>query len=204
MAGYRYSSRRLRQCKPHSGRGGEAGESARHLSTSRTFRRARNPDRRLVGATRSRAGDSLTFDAPHMTRMKGGPMWSPDDGGMRKEGYMTVRIAVALFTVCLVACGGGSTGHLLPISISPPTANGANFPLGGVQFTATGTFDKAPVTVTPLTATWSISPSGIASIGTSDGFAQCISTGTATITASAPVTQGSSTMVSGTATLTCP
>jgi len=126
-------------------------------------------------------------------------------GMMTQEGYKTVCcIAGVLLTVCLVACGRASTRHLLSISISPPTANGANFPLGGVQFTATGTFDKAPVTVTPLTATWSISPSGIASIGTSDGFAQCISTGTATITASAPSTQGSSTMVSGTATLTCP
>jgi len=125
---------------------------------------------------------------------------------MKKATYKAVsHIAVVSLTVCLIACGGGGTRHLLSISISPPTANGANFPLGGVQFTATGTFDKAPLTVTPLTATWSISPSGIASIETSDGFAQCISTGTATITASASVTtQGSSTMVSGTATLTCP
>jgi len=115
------------------------------------------------------------------------------------------NIAILLLTASLLGCGGGGGArHLLSISISPPTANGADFPLGAVQFTAAGTFDKAPVTVTPLTATWSISPSGIASIGTSDGFAQCISTGTATITASAPVTQGSSTMVSGTATLTCP
>ena len=117
---------------------------------------------------------------------------------------MVRLIAVVLLAVCIVACGGSSTRHLLSISISPPSANGANFPLGAVQFTATGTFDKVPVTVTSPTATWSISPSGIASIGTSDGFAQCASTGTATITASAPVTQGSSTMVSGTATLTCP
>jgi len=113
-------------------------------------------------------------------------------------------IAILLLTASLVDCGGGGARHLLSISISPPTANGADFPLGAVQFTATGAFDKAPVTVTPLTATWSISPSGIASIETSDGFAQCISTGTATITASAPVTQGSSTTVSGTATLICP
>ncbi len=147
------------------------------------------------------------FMESHMMRMKrADQVVTRRRGGMMKqEGYKTVCcIAGVLLTVCLVACGGGSTRHLLSISISPPTANGANFPLGGVQFTATGTFDKAPVTVTPLTATWSISPSGIASIGTSDGFAQCISTGTATITASAPVTQGSSTMVSGTATLTCP
>ena len=125
-------------------------------------------------------------------------------GGVMRKGHITVRrIAVVLFTVCLVACGGSSPRHLLSISITPPTANGANFPLGGVQFIAAGTFDKAPATVTPLTATWSISPSGVASIETSAGFAQCISTGIATITASAPITQGSSTMVSGTATLTC-
>jgi len=113
-------------------------------------------------------------------------------------------VAILLLTAPLIGCGGGGSRHLLSVSISPPTANGANYPLGAVQFTATGTFDKAPATVTPLTGTWSISPSGIASIETSDSFAQCISTGTATITASASVIQGSSTMVSGTATLTCP
>jgi len=123
---------------------------------------------------------------------------------MKKEGYKTGRrIAVVLLTACLVACGGGSARHLLSISISPPTANGAGCIMGGCQFTATGTFDKAPVKVTPLTTTWSITPSGIATIGTSDGFAQCFSTGTATITASAPVTQNSSTMIKGTATFTC-
>jgi len=147
------------------------------------------------------------FMESHMMRMKrADQVVTRRRGGMMKqEGYKTVCcIAGVLLIVCLVACGGGSTRHLLSISIAPLTANGADFPLGGVQFTATGTFDKAPVTVTPLTATWSISPSGVASIETSDGFAQCISTGTATITASAPVTQGSSTMVSGKATLTCP
>jgi hypothetical protein len=123
---------------------------------------------------------------------------------MEQERSTAIRsIAVVLLSVCL-ACGGGSTRHLLSITVAPPTANGANYPLGALQFTATGTFDKALLTVTPLTATWSISPSGVASIETSDGFAQCISTGTATITASAPVSQGSSGMVSGNATLTCP
>jgi hypothetical protein len=117
---------------------------------------------------------------------------------IRKSG-----IAILVLAAFLVGCGGGGARHLLSISIAPPTANGADYPLGAVQFTATGTFDKAPLTANPLTATWSISPSGVASIETSDGFSQCISTGTATITASAPVTQGSSTMVSGTATLTC-
>src|SRR5260370_37789827 len=113
-------------------------------------------------------------------------------------------IAILLLTASLVGCGGGGARHLLSVSISPSTANGVNFPLGAVQFTPTRTFDKAPVTVTPLTATWSISPSGVASIETSDCVAQCSSTGTATITATAPVTQGSSTMVSGMATLTFP
>jgi len=116
-----------------------------------------------------------TKDADQLPRLRG--------RGMKKEGCATIRgIAVVLLTVCLAACGGGSTRHLLSISIAPPTANGADFPLGAVQFTATGAFDKAPTTVTPLTSTWSISPSGVASIETSDGFAQCISTGTATIT----------------------
>ena len=114
---------------------------------------------------------------------------------------LVILIALQLWTA---SCGGGGRA-LISISVSPATANGADFPLGGVQFTATGTFNKAPTTVTPLSATWSIKPAGVATIETNNGFAQCASTGTATITAAVSVSSDTAqTAVFGTATLTCP
>src|SRR5260370_36049302 len=73
MAGYGQSSRRLRQRKPHSGGGAEAGESAGHLFASRTFRRARYPNQRFVCITGRRAADSLTLTrATHRSFLQGG------------------------------------------------------------------------------------------------------------------------------------
>ncbi|MGZ4814793.1 MAG: hypothetical protein ACXVZV_05270 [Terriglobales bacterium] len=46
----------------------------------------------------------------------------------------------------------------MSITITPSTADGSK---GPVQFTATGTYNAAPVTVTPLAAFWTISGSGI-------------------------------------------
>ena len=119
----------------------------------------------------------------------------------RNLSFLVILIVFQLWTA---SCGGGGR-ELLSISVSPATANGADYPLGGVQFTATGTFNKPPITVTPLSATWSITPVGVATIETNDGFAQCASTGTATITAAVPVSSGiAQTAVFGSATLTCP
>ncbi len=108
-----------------------------------------------------------------------------------------------LVPLWIVSCGSGGR-TLISISVSPASANGADYPLGGVQFTATGTYNKPPTTVTPLSASWSITPSGIATIETNTGFAQCASTGTATITASVQASSGiAQYAVFGSATLTC-
>jgi hypothetical protein len=66
------------------------------------------------------------------------------------------RIA-RLFLPCLLvlalSCGSGPLAQrrLLSLTISPASATASG---GNVQFTVTGTFSTAPVTVTPLTAVW--------------------------------------------------
>ena len=117
---------------------------------------------------------------------------------------LSLLVILIVLQLWMASCGNDRR-ELISISVSPATANGADFPLGGVQFTATGTFNKPPITVTPLSATWSITPVGVATIETNDGFAQCASTGTATITAAVSVSSGiAQTAVFGSATLTCP
>jgi hypothetical protein len=126
-----------------------------------------------------------------------------------------------LLTVVLLSLGCGSSRELTSISVSPATADAQKFPNGQVQFTATGTFSKAPITVTPLSVTWC--PQATCGVGTpanvgitidGNGLAQCESTfsGTVTIVAEAPSNSGAvimpmsgmNGMVSGTAQMTCP
>ena len=121
-------------------------------------------------------------------------------------------IWVILGFLLLINCGDG-TRSLISIAVTPAAADATNFPFGLAQFTATGSFSRAPMKVTPLAATWTSSNGAIASVDNS-GSAQCSPgvpapmppppTGTVTITASAPVTPGSSDMVRGTAMFTCP
>lgn len=112
-----------------------------------------------------------------------------------------------------------SPRQLVSISISPSTANGNN---GPVQFTATGTYNADPKTVTPLAAFWTISGPGI-DPGCSSNCQYQLTTasytaicgpvpGTDTITAQAPVDPNAppsgsisdTKMVSATAQLVCP
>ena len=108
---------------------------------------------------------------------------------------------------------------LVSISITPTTANGSN---GPVTFTASGTFNTDPTTVTPLAAFWTISGPGIDPTCTSNCQYQLTNAaytakcgpiaGTDTITAQAPADPNApptgslsdTKMVSATAQLTCP
>jgi hypothetical protein len=132
---------------------------------------------------------------------------------MRNQVATAFLVMVVSGCILLAGCGGTTARKLLSISVTPSAADAQNFPLGGVQFTATGTYSKSPTTAVLSTATWTSSNPAIAAPDNS-GFTQCAPgvpppmqpppTGTVTITASAPVSTGSSVMVSGTATFTCP
>lgn len=59
-----------------------------------------------------------------------------------------------------LACGHSPNRMLQSVTLNPATADAQNFPEGLVQFTATGTYTKAPSPVTPLSANWGACDSG--------------------------------------------
>jgi hypothetical protein len=82
---------------------------------------------------------------------------------------------LALSLVGLSAgCGNSVPRTLQSVSASPAIADAKDFPNGRVQFVPVGTYNKPPITVTPLAVTaWSAAPSAVATIDQS-GIAQCV------------------------------
>jgi hypothetical protein len=123
---------------------------------------------------------------------------------------------LAVISIATIGCGSmNSTSNrvLQSMTLSPANAD-AQSTQGKVQFTATGTFSKAPSPATvpfvsPYTGTWATSDTNIATI-TQAGLAQCVSgaAGTVTITAIASTNSATgpqmSTAVHSSAKLTCP
>lgn len=103
---------------------------------------------------------------------------------------VTIGCALALFAaiLTLASCGGGAgmgVRQLVAITVQP--GNGQAIEPGGtVPFTATGTFDQAPITQTNLSAQWASSDSNVATIDPNTGIATCLAEGgPITMTASA-------------------
>ena len=105
---------------------------------------------------------------------------------------------------------------LQSMTVSPATADAQTFPQGQVQFTATGTFSKAPSPATvpvpfasPYTGSWLSSNPNVATIN-QNGVAQCVAGASGTVTVKAIVSSNAamgtqmSTGVSATSQLTCP
>ena len=116
-----------------------------------------------------------------------------------------------LFLVCglvtaaiLTSCGGGEIGpppprQLISVVVQPNSTTAIRGDT--VPFSATGTFNQAPLTQTNLPAQWVSSDANVASIDANTGAATCVSVGgPVTISASAPGKHG---MLNGSATLTC-
>ncbi len=136
-----------------------------------------------------------------------------------RKNMMTIFF-VGMLVFQTAGCGTSSSNRVLQsVKVTPAMADGLRSPTGQVQFTATGTFSKspspAPVTfVAPYSGSWVVSDPTIATlVGTGTGTAtfQCVAgaSGTVTITAAASTnaatgTGATSTMVQGTASLTCP
>ena len=93
--------------------------------------------------------------------------------------------AVAVLLLFALGCGSGnSSRQLQSMDIRPATANGE------VQFMATGHYNQAPVTMSPLPAMWVVYLPGGKSGATitQSGVAQCVAgvAGTFSILAYAP------------------
>ncbi len=153
----------------------------------------------------------------------------------RPATFLLAALDVLLLLV-IAGCGGSSmtanTRMMQSIMVTPASADAQNFANAQVQFTATATFNMAPMTVTSPSVLWSVgNPSFMSatptpmsmSMGTSaastgpsitaNGLAQCNGfTGIVTIEATAPadpgipISQMNSMMrtVSGMAQMTCP
>ncbi len=64
----------------------------------------------------------------------------------------------SVLTACSAMHNADSSRQLMSITIAPATASATN---GTAQFTATGTFNTDPRTVTPLAVSWTVSGPGI-------------------------------------------
>jgi len=139
---------------------------------------------------------------------------------MTKFRTLLSLLFVAALALETLGCGSSNMNSnrvLQSMAITPANADAQNFPNGQVQFTATGTFNKAPspAQVTfqpPYTGTWSLMGASAANIATISqaGLAQCIAGAAGTVTVSAVASSNSatgpamSTAVTGSTTLTCP
>jgi hypothetical protein len=121
----------------------------------------------------------------------------------------TVRAAVVVSILIAIAllsrCGGGGTSMGLPrqlIALAVQPSNGDAFaPTGTLPFSATGTFNEAPISQATMTVQWVSSNSSVATIDRNTGLATCVAIGgPVTITASAPGNGGT---VAASATLNC-
>lgn len=118
---------------------------------------------------------------------------------------VTIGCALSLFAtiITLGSCGGGAgmgVRQLVAITVQP--GNGQAIEPGGtVAFTATGTFDQAPITQTDLPVQWASSDSNVATIDPTAGIATCLAEGgPITMTASAA---GKGSTVHAAGTLAC-
>jgi hypothetical protein len=128
-----------------------------------------------------------------------------------------MRIGATLLILAIwfafVGCGNTPPPHLVSVSVTPAIADAQNFPDGQVQFTAVGTFDHRPSSITLSPAIWQVSsntnPVDAASVN-QNGVAQCKAgfLGTVTILGGqfqcGPTRTDSCKLITGSAQLTCP
>ncbi len=121
-------------------------------------------------------------------------------------------LGVLVIAALAVGCGSYSSNPnrvLMSMTISPSMADARTFPMGQVQFTATGTFSQppspAPVPFGVYGGNWSSSNTNMAMIN-QQGMAQCVigASGNVTITATANSNSAMGMQVMATAQLTCP
>jgi len=125
------------------------------------------------------------------------------DGAPVRMAAVRCGLGIGFSAVLILAgCGGGPTlgpRMLTALSVQPTDAGaspGATFP-----FSATGTFDQAPLTQEKTPAHWASSDPSIATIDPSSGVARCVALGgPITVTATAAGKGGS---VQNTAKLSC-
>lgn len=133
--------------------------------------------------------------------------------------FLLMLVVAASFSLAALSCGASSTGvrQLEAVTLSPAAANATDYPDGQVAFVATGHYNAAPITVSPLAARWGTCYQGGSTTAisvTQAGIAQCAlgAVGSYTVWADDPplgiscnaiTACGGGCFVAGTAQLTC-
>lgn len=75
---------------------------------------------------------------------------------MSRSGYILCFVLLAVAASITLACGAGNNPNrvIQSLSVSPASADAQDYPGGLVPFIATGTYNKAPMMVTPVQSTW--------------------------------------------------
>jgi Bacterial Ig-like domain (group 2) len=126
---------------------------------------------------------------------------SPEPSWLRT---LLLVAGLAVFTALLTNCGGGTAGpspprQLVSVIVQPNSTTAIRGDT--VPFSATGTFNQAPLTQANLPAQWTSSDAKIATIDPNTGAATCVAVGgPITISASAA---GKGGVVNGSASLHC-
>ena len=109
---------------------------------------------------------------------------------MSRHGYFGRIVLLGVAASITLACSNIPQRQALSVSVSPSTATAPTD--GQVQFTATGTYNLAPTTVTPLQANWVVvqndEQTEAATIN-ANGLAQCTSGASGAFTVGAWVVQ---------------
>ena len=133
----------------------------------------------------------------------------------------SLSLVLLLFLAAiLMACGSSAPRTLQTVSISPATADARDFANGEVQFAATGYYNKSPMQVAPVHATWgacyqnhpttdvTMTPTGVAQCSRSASGTYLVwafaSEGTKMTCSGVSACGGGCGPLTGTALLTCP
>ena len=95
---------------------------------------------------------------------------------MSRLGLSACVFTLGIAAYGLLACGSPSR-QVQSITLSPASADAQTYPNGQVPFVATGYYNVAPTTVTPLQANWGAASGSLPANGAvtldANGVAQC-------------------------------
>ena len=101
---------------------------------------------------------------------------------MFRQGFFVGVVFVGLAVFATLACGN-SPRQVQSVSVSPIAADAQDYPGGNIPFVATGHYNKAPTTVTPLEARWGVASvqvvNGVETYGLANGAVSVDTTGVA-------------------------
>jgi hypothetical protein len=73
---------------------------------------------------------------------------------MSRHALLTLIVSLQLVAYLTLGCGSPAAHQVQSISLSPASADAQNYPDGKVPFIASGSYNTAPMTITPLQANW--------------------------------------------------